>query len=185
MGRAASLEDNDYSNRVVIIMKQLKSVVSWHESLVSSEIDLIEADGRTDQMEGFADTLKALQKSLQQFYQVLQDAFLLPGDTTSGMKLIKVYCSQSKYDFAKKDYLAWRNCTLLACARNCRSYCTSRGKAATICPKAVRAACMEVEKNIFQVSSVAERFVECSRDLWKLYFQSPSTKIRGISDLKR
>ena len=176
--RSGPIEDNDYSNRVVIIMKQLKSVVSWHESLVSSEIDLIEADGRTDQMEGFADTLKALQKSLQQFYQVLQDAFLLPGDTTSGDEI------ESKSIVPNPSMILPRKTIscLAQIVRCLRAHATAEAtvlqeeRQQPFVPQAVRAACMEVEKNIFQVSSVAERFVECSRDLWKLYFQSPSTK---------
>jgi hypothetical protein len=164
-------------NKILIILKQLKSVITWHENLTKSEIDLIEIDDRSEEMEDFIEALKTVQAAYKTFYTLLKSALLLENyehdgsDSNESKKRILI--SSSNIVLPRKVISG-----LAQIVRTLRTRATIEAKVLQeerqqpFVPQAVRAACMEVEKNIFQISSIAERFVECSRDLWKLYFSN-------------
>ena len=170
--------NNNNNNKILIILKQLQSVITWHENLTQSEIDLIEIDDRSEEMEEYIETLKTLQLAYQDFYKLLKNALFLGNGNDDQNNNIET--KNHLLLFESSNIILPRKVIsgLAQIVRSLRARATIEAKVLQeerqqpFVPQAVRAACMEVEKNIFQISSISERFVECSRDLWKLYFSN-------------
>ena len=56
------------NNNVFVLLNQLHSVITWHDNLTKSEVEIIEIDDTSEEMEEFIETLNTLQKSYHDFY---------------------------------------------------------------------------------------------------------------------